>query len=129
MRHMNYVRYLSLLHEVYKYLTSNTAGTPLTLIQGPIQDSMALVQDSKARDALKMASRNVAKLGRLVDSLMDFSKLAANRLEGIILCTRFPMIAHSPSGRFRPIQLGPYTADLASLFRRCGREYSALICL
>lgn len=47
-----------------------------------------------------MALRNTARLKRLVDSLLDFSKLAAKKL----------------TGRFRPVALGPYTADLASLF-------------
>lgn len=31
-----------------------------------------------------MAARNVVRLSRLVDSLMDFSKLAANKLEGAV---------------------------------------------
>lgn len=58
-------------------------GTPLTLIQGPLQDAIANVPESKTRDGLRMAYRNVTRLSRLVDSLMDFSKLAANRLEGM----------------------------------------------
>ncbi|KAL5490593.1 hypothetical protein ACEPAI_5427 [Sanghuangporus weigelae] len=90
---------------------SHELRTPLQLIQGPLQDAVASLPDSKARDGLKMAARNVTRLSRLVDSLMDFSKLAANRLEG----------------RFRPVQLGEVTADLASLFRsvieRTGIEY------
>ncbi|THH05145.1 hypothetical protein EW145_g5011 [Phellinidium pouzarii] len=80
---------------------SHELRTPLTLIQGPLQDSIANLPESKSKDNLKMAARNVVRLSRLVDSLMDFSKLAANKLEG----------------RFRPVQLGGYTADLASLFR------------
>ncbi|KAL5533412.1 hypothetical protein ACEPAF_5188 [Sanghuangporus sanghuang] len=90
---------------------SHELRTPLQLIQGPLQDAVVSLPDSKARDGLKMAARNVTRLSRLVDSLMDFSKLAANRLEG----------------RFRPVQLGEVTADLASLFRsvieRTGIEY------
>ncbi|KAL5528950.1 hypothetical protein ACEPAG_4924 [Sanghuangporus baumii] len=90
---------------------SHELRTPLQLIQGPLQDAVASLPDSEARDGLKMAARNVTRLSRLVDSLMDFSKLAANRLEG----------------RFRPVQLGEVTADLASLFRsvieRTGIEY------
>ncbi|KAL5511938.1 hypothetical protein ACEPAH_5157 [Sanghuangporus vaninii] len=90
---------------------SHELRTPLQLIQGPLQDAIASLPDSRARDGLKMAARNVTRLSRLVDSLMDFSKLAANRLEG----------------RFRPVQLGEVTADLASLFRsvieRTGIEY------
>ncbi|KAH8117651.1 hypothetical protein DFH11DRAFT_1724631 [Phellopilus nigrolimitatus] len=80
---------------------SHELRTPLTLIQGPLEDSIANLGDSKVKDNLVMASRNVVRLARLVDSLMDFSKLAANKLEG----------------RFRPVQLGEYTSDLATLFR------------
>ena len=60
-----------------------STGTPLTLISGPLQDALAGLPDSRAKDSLKMAARNVTRLSRLVDSLMDFSKLAANRLEGM----------------------------------------------
>jgi hypothetical protein len=82
---------------------SHEFRTPLTLILGPLQDclQMQAAREPKLKDRLDIAYRNAARLKRLVDSLLDFSKLAANRLEG----------------RFQPIALGPYTADLASLFR------------
>lgn len=80
---------------------SHELRTPLTLIQGPLNDCIAQIEDKKVKETMKMASRNVVRLSRLVDSLMDFSKIAANRLEG----------------RFKPVRLGPLTADLASLFR------------
>ena len=67
---------------LWRIQTNTPEGTPLTLIQGPLQDSLALASDSKVKEHLKMASRNVVRLARLVDSIMDFSKLAANRLEG-----------------------------------------------
>lgn len=61
----------------------DNVGTPLTLIQGPLHDAISNLGDSKAKNSLKMAARNVMRLSRLVDSLMDFSKLAANKLEGV----------------------------------------------
>ena len=61
---------------------SHELRTPLTLIQGPLQDALGSCTDPRVKDSLKMASRNVVRLSRLVDSLMDFSKIAANRLEG-----------------------------------------------
>ena len=48
-----------------------------------------------------MALRNVSRLSRLVDSLMDFSKLEGGNLQG----------------RFKPVHLGPFTIDLANMFR------------
>ncbi|VDB99941.1 unnamed protein product [Peniophora sp. CBMAI 1063] len=79
---------------------SHEFRTPLTLIQGPLEDAIPYVRDTATRENLEMALRNTARLKRLVDSLLDFSKLAAKKL----------------TGRFRPVALGPYTADLASLF-------------
>lgn len=79
---------------------SHEFRTPLTLIQGPLEDAIPYVNDMTTKENLEMALRNTARLKRLVDSLLDFSKLAANKL----------------AGRFRPVALGPYTADLASLF-------------
>ncbi|KZV71818.1 hypothetical protein PENSPDRAFT_650380 [Peniophora sp. CONT] len=79
---------------------SHEFRTPLTLIQGPLEDAIPYVRDTNTKENLEMALRNTARLKRLVDSLLDFSKLAAKKL----------------TGRFRPVALGPYTADLASLF-------------
>ena len=68
-------------------------GTPLTLIQGPLNECINSVTDKKGKESLKMALRNVIRLSRLVDSLMDFSKLAANRLEGKVLYNHnFPLL-------------------------------------
>lgn len=60
-------------------------GTPLTLIAGPINDCLNEIKDQKVRNKLQMAGRNVDRLSRLVDSLMDFSRLEAGRLEGLYL--------------------------------------------
>ena len=52
------------------------------LISGPLGDCLDEVKDQKIRQKLQMAARNVDRLARLVDSLMDFSRLEAGRLEG-----------------------------------------------
>lgn len=80
---------------------SHELRTPLTLIGGPLEDCISQMPDGTPKNNLKMAQRNTSRLARLVDSLMDFSKIAANKLEG----------------QFRPVQLGLFTANLASLFR------------
>ncbi|KAL1672325.1 hypothetical protein EV122DRAFT_271710 [Schizophyllum commune] len=93
---------------------SHELRTPLTLIGGPVEDAVAALPDGALRTSLRMAMRNVQRLSRLVDSLMDFSKLAAKRLEGA----------------FRPVKLGPFVADLASMFRdpveRSGMGYEVV---
>jgi signal transduction histidine kinase len=61
-----------------------TPRTPLTLINAPIRDLLRDVKDSKQREKLNLAARNIDRLSRLVDSLMDFSRLEAGRFEGIL---------------------------------------------
>ncbi|KAG8767743.1 hypothetical protein FRC12_006068 [Ceratobasidium sp. 428] len=80
---------------------SHELRTPLTLIAGPLNDAINDATCSNSQDRLKLAMRNVNRLRKLVDTLMDFSRVEAGRLEG----------------HFRPVNLGTITADLASLFR------------
>ncbi|KAG8822513.1 hypothetical protein FRC17_009560 [Serendipita sp. 399] len=80
---------------------SHELRTPLTLIGGPISDCLAETKDPNIKAKLATAARNVDRLVRLVDSLMDFSRLEAGRLEG----------------RYSPVQFGPYVAELASVFK------------
>lgn len=80
---------------------SHELRTPLTLIGGPLSDAILEEQNPTIKNKLQTAARNVDRLARLVDSLMDFSRLEAGRLEG----------------RYSPILFGPYVADLASVFR------------
>ena len=54
---------------------SHELRTPLTLITAPLQDAIKSVSDRKVKDHLQLAARNAARLSRLVDSLMDFSKV------------------------------------------------------
>jgi signal transduction histidine kinase len=76
--------------------------TPLTLISGPVKDLLAMyTSDTPERRLLAITERNVARLSRLVDMLMDVSRVEAGRMQGT----------------FSPRQLGQLTADLASLFR------------
>lgn len=67
---------------------SSIPGTPLTLIGGPLDDVITDLPEGRTRSNLKLAARNVRRLSRLVDSLMDFSKLAANKLEGSFCCSQ-----------------------------------------
>ncbi|KAJ1305265.1 hypothetical protein OPQ81_000293 [Rhizoctonia solani] len=80
---------------------SHELRTPLTLISGPINDAINEATCPRAQERLKLVMRNVNRLRKLVDSLMDFSRVEGGRLEG----------------HFRPVKLGQVTADLAALFR------------
>ena len=81
---------------------SHEFRTPLTLMLGPLEE--ALLDDSLApsvRSRLDIASRNAQRLLRLVNSLLDFSRIEAGRIEASQV----------------PTALAPLTIDLASNFR------------
>lgn len=81
---------------------SHELRTPLTLILGPLDECIedtSLSQQHKGR--LEIVRRNARRLLRLVNSLLDFSRLEAGRMRAT----------------FRETNIQRYTADLASLFR------------
>ena len=82
---------------------SHEFRTPLTLMLGPLGDLLA---ESEAlaphlRERLDLAHRNALRLQRLVNALLDFSRIEVGRVQAI----------------FRPTDLPSLTADLASSFR------------
>ncbi len=80
---------------------SHEFRTPLTLMLGPIEDALAEAVDPGQRSRLEVAHRNAQRLLRLVNSLLDFSRIEAGRVDAA----------------FRPTDLAAFTADLASSFR------------
>ncbi|KDN38661.1 hypothetical protein RSAG8_09336, partial [Rhizoctonia solani AG-8 WAC10335] len=81
---------------------SHELRTPLTLIQSPLEQLLLSSNiNSDTQYKLQLAMRNTRRLKKLIDSIMDMSKLEAGRLVG----------------NFRPVQLSRVTADLAALFR------------
>ena len=80
---------------------SHEFRTPLTLMLGPLEDALAAADAPEQRERLDMAHRNALRLLRLVNSLLDFSRIEAGRVEAT----------------FRPTDLAALTADLASSFR------------
>jgi PAS domain S-box-containing protein len=82
---------------------SHEFRTPLTLIMGPVQELQRLLADAspKVRDELEVISRNGARLGRLVNTLLDFSRIEAGRMQA----------------SYEPADLAQVTAELASVFR------------
>jgi PAS domain S-box-containing protein len=91
---------------------SHEFRTPLTLMLAPLEDALQAEDlPPPQRAQLDIAHRNAQRLLRLVNSLLDFSRIEAGRIE-----------AH-----FTPTDLAPLTADLASNFRSaCERAGLAL---
>ncbi|KAG8992908.1 hypothetical protein FRB90_000870, partial [Tulasnella sp. 427] len=80
---------------------SHELRTPLTLIAGPVHEALRLTTDPRVKQQLSLTTRNIGRLQKLVDSLMDFTRVEGGRLYG----------------RFRETNLAELTTDLAELFR------------
>jgi PAS domain S-box-containing protein len=79
---------------------SHEFRTPLTLMLGPLEEVLE-GGDPPARDKLDLAHRNGLRLLKLVNSLLDFSRIEAGRMEAA----------------YAPVDLSRLTAELASVFR------------
>ena len=82
---------------------SHEFRTPLTLIMGPVQELQRLLADAgpQVREELEVISRNGLRLGRLVNTLLDFSRIEAGRMQA----------------SYEPADIAQVTAELASVFR------------
>jgi signal transduction histidine kinase len=79
---------------------SHEFRTPLALMIGPTEDALAST-GTLSGDALQMVHRNELRLLKLVNSLLDFSRMEAGRVEA----------------SFQATDLAKLTSDLASQFR------------
>ena len=67
---------------------SHEFRTPLTLLLGPLDDALSdAPRGSMLSDRLNTAGRNARRLQRLVDSLLDFSRIEAGRANASLVCT------------------------------------------
>ncbi|HYX57566.1 MAG TPA: ATP-binding protein, partial [Streptosporangiaceae bacterium] len=82
---------------------SHEFRTPLTLIMGPVQELQRQLADAgpQVHEELEVISRNGLRLGRLVNTLLDFSRIEAGRMQA----------------SYEPADLAQVTAELASVFR------------
>ena len=81
---------------------SHEFRTPLTLMLGPLEDVLEIpALPSTARDQIEVAHRNALRLLKLVNTLLDFSRIEAGRIEAV----------------YEPTDLASYTTELASVFR------------
>ena len=83
---------------------SHELRTPLTLVLGPLDDLLHRTKDKfppEGRELVQMAQRNALRLLKMVNTLLDFSRLEAGRMQ--------PSIA--------PIDLAGLTTELAESFR------------
>jgi signal transduction histidine kinase/CheY-like chemotaxis protein len=81
---------------------SHEFRTPLTLMLGPLEEALdAPSLERRQRERLETVHRNSLRLLRLVNSILDFSRVESGRM----------------GASYVPTDLAAYTTDLASLFR------------
>ncbi len=82
---------------------SHEFRTPLTLMMGPLEDAVGEQEDLSPanRERLELAHRNSLRLLKLVNALLDFSRIEAGRIQAC----------------YEPTDLTKLTAQLASVFR------------
>lgn len=80
---------------------SHEFRTPLTLLLGPVEEALANVSDPALRQRLLIVRRNALRLQKLVNMLLDFSRIEAGRLQAIYV----------------PTDLAAFTTELAQSFR------------
>ncbi|MEG5066430.1 ATP-binding protein [Microcoleus sp. B3-A4] len=83
---------------------SHEFRTPLTLMLAPLEEAIANLDGTippQEREQLLLVQRNGMRLLKLVNSLLDFSRIEAGRVQAA----------------YEPIDLATYTAELASTFR------------
>ena len=82
---------------------SHEFRTPLTLMLGPLEDALADAAEPlglEQRSRIKLAYDNALRLLKLVNALLDFSRLQAGRVQA----------------RFAPLDVAQLTAELAGMF-------------
>ncbi|HWQ34304.1 MAG TPA: ATP-binding protein [Blastocatellia bacterium] len=82
---------------------SHEFRTPLTLMLGPLEDTLAEADELRpqTREQIEIAQRNGLRLLKLVNTLLDFSRIEAGRVDAV----------------YEPTDLATLTAELASVFR------------
>jgi len=90
---------------------SHEFRTPLTLMLGPLEDALQdpAVAGKSTRARVELAHRNAIRLLKLVNTLLEFSRIESGRVDAT----------------FEAVDLGAVTAELASAFRSCLRARRA----
>ena len=92
---------------------SHEFRTPLTLMLGPVEAMLHRAQPSAtvSRDELHLVHRNGLRLLKMVNTLLDFSRIEAGRINAV----------------YEPTDLAAFTAEIASAFQsameRAGLEF------
>ncbi|XXX80685.1 ATP-binding protein [Sorangium sp. So ce134] len=100
-RHRDELATLDRLKTEFVANVSHEFRTPLTLILGRVEDALSRPGAALSGEGLAAVHRSALRLLRLVNTLLDFSRIEAGRLQRT----------------FEPTDLARFTAELASSFR------------
>jgi PAS domain S-box-containing protein len=95
---------------------SHEFRTPLTLMLAPVEDMLDTADAQlgpAVREHLEVVHRNSLRLLRLVNTMLDFSRIEAGRI----------------TARYEPVDLPAYTAELASNFRSACERAGLRLCI
>ncbi|HEY9830142.1 MAG TPA: PAS domain S-box protein, partial [Stenomitos sp.] len=94
---------------------SHEFRTPLTLMLSPLEEMLAHSAGllPSERSHLETAHRNSLRLLKLVNTLLDFSRIEAGRVKAV----------------YEPIDLAMFTADLAGMFRSAIERAGMCLCV
>jgi signal transduction histidine kinase len=82
---------------------SHEFRTPLTLILGPLEDALRDRSKVLGGDELEAMHRNALRLLRLVNTLLDFARIEANRLAPAFEPTDLPLLTAGLAGSFQSL--------------------------
>ncbi|WP_434386037.1 ATP-binding protein [Melittangium boletus] len=80
---------------------SHEFRTPLTLMLGPTEDALAAPEPALTGASLETVHRNALRLLKLVNALLDFSRLEAGRVEAAFVPTDLALLTRELASTFR----------------------------
>ncbi|MFZ1412888.1 MAG: ATP-binding protein [Micropruina sp.] len=113
---------LDLAKSAFLANVSHELRTPLTLIAAPLHDALMnpALDDKTLRGSLQLAASNVNRLTRMVDAILDFSRMEAGRIKPALAELDVAALTRSLAASFEPavVQAGlAYTMDVPDLPR------------
>ena len=82
---------------------SHEFRTPLTLVLGPVEDALANPAGALSRESLIAVHRSALRLLRLVNSLLEFSRIEAGRLKSCFEPTDLAILTAGLAGSFQSL--------------------------
>jgi signal transduction histidine kinase len=82
---------------------SHEFRTPLTLLLGPLEDALHSSAHALAGENLEIAHRNALRMLKLINALLDFSRIEAGRVQPSFELTGLAALTDELVGAFRPL--------------------------